>query len=254
MTNKIQISGSIVLFNEDIKELSETITCFLNIPLSKKLFLIDNSSERIFYSRYAHPDIEYHFVGKNIGFGAGHNLILDQIRELSDCHLVLNPDVSFRKQVIPNLIKALDKEEDVVLIAPGVLFPNGKHQYTCRRYPDFSELLLRYLGFPSKKVQNGEYKDRDLSKPFYPDVLHGCFLLLKTRYFVDLKGFDERYFLYMEDVDLCRKIDGIGKKKLYFPEEVICHVLKRRSSKDIKLFTIHLISAVRYYFKWKKIK
>ena len=137
MTNKIQISGSIVLFNEDIKELSETIDCFLNIPLSKKLFLIDNSSERIFYSRYAHPDIEYLFVGKNIGFGAGHNLILDKIRELSDCHLVLNPDVSFRKQVIPNLIKVLDKEEDVVLIAPGVLFPNGKHQYTCRRYPIF---------------------------------------------------------------------------------------------------------------------
>lgn len=250
MTNNIQISGSIVLFNEDIKELSETINCFLKIPLSKRLFLIDNSPKRIFYPKYDHPEVEYIFVGKNVGFGAGHNLILYKIKGLSDCHLVLNPDVSFREHVIPNLMKALNKDEEVVLIAPRVLFPNGNHQYTCRRYPDFSELLLRYIGLPSSKVQCGEYKDRDLSKPFNPDVLHGCFLLLKTAYFEALKGFDERYFLYMEDVDLCRKIDTIGKKKLYFPDEIIFHVLKRRSSRDIKLFIIHLISAVKYYFKW----
>jgi len=253
MTNKIQISGSIVLFKEEFKELSETIDCFLKIPLSKRLFLIDNSPKRIFYDKYVHPDIEYIFVGKNVGFGAGHNIILDKIKGLSDCHLVLNPDVSFKEQVIPNLMEALNKDTDVVLVAPKVLFPNGNHQYTCRRYPKFSELLFRYVGYSSTKVLNGEYRDLDLSKPFYPNILHGCFLLLKTDCFEELKGFDERYFMYMEDVDLCRKIDAMGKKKLYYPHEVIYHVLKKRSSKNMKLFTIHLISAVRYYFKWNNI-
>ena len=85
---------------------------------------------------------------------------------------------------------------------------------------------------------------------FFAEYITGCFHLYKTNDFVALNGFDERYFLYMEDVDICKKIDDLGKKKLYFPQEEIIHVLKQGSSKNIKLFIIHASSAIKYFLKW----
>jgi len=255
MVNKKIITASIVLFNNDVNELSKAIDSFLDTSISKKLFLIDNSSTDRLKNKANHPDIEYIFVGKNIGFGAGHNTVINKIKSFSKYHLILNPDVSFEPLVIQNLIKVIEKEEGLAMIAPKVFFPNGEHQYTCRRYPSLLELLVRRLGvlkqlFPSL-IEKGEYRDKDLTKPFYAAYLTGCFQLYKTQDFVNIKGFDERYFLYMEDVDICRKIDASGKKKMYYPKEEITHILKRGSSKRLQLFIRHFLSSVQYFYKWR---
>jgi GT2 family glycosyltransferase len=254
MENKLDLTASIVLFNEDLKELTKTVDCFLNTPLKKKLFLIDNTPKKKFKNIFEHNEIEYIPVGKNIGFGLGHNLIIKKIKNVSNFHLILNPDVSFKVSVIPNLISELEKDKDVSMIAPKVLFPNKQHQYSCRRYPLISELLARrftFLNYLFKSVTDkGEYRDKDLSNSFFAEYIAGCFHLYNTEDFVRLKGFDERYFLYMEDVDICRKIDGSGKKKLYFPNEEILHVLKQGSSKDLKLFLRHTSSVIKYFLKW----
>jgi len=140
------------------------------------------------------------------------------------------------------------------MIAPKVLFPDGRHQYSCRRYPTVSELLARRFTFLKsifkKQIFKGTYRDKDLNQPFFAEYITGCFHLYKTKDFVKIKGFDERYFLYMEDVDICRKIDALGKKKLYFPQEEIVHVLKQGSSKNLKLFFRHTSSAIKYFLKW----
>ena len=94
--------------------------------------------------------------------------------------------------------------------------------------------------FFKKSINNGKYEDKDLSKPFFVDYLTGCFQLYKTHDFVALEGFDDRYFLYMEDVDICRKIDKSGKKKMYYPNEEIIHVLKKESNNTIKIGTREL--------------
>ena len=99
-------------------------------------------------------------------------------------------------------------------------------------------------------VQKREYRYTDLSVPFYPEFVHGCFLLFKTEDFVAIRGFDERYFLYMEDADICRKLANVDKKILYFPEETIQHIQKKGSAKEIKLLAFHIISAYKYFRKW----
>lgn len=254
MEKTLDITASIVLYNEDLKELTNTINCFLSLSLTKKLFLIDNTPKKIYKDVFSQKEIEYVAVGKNIGFGRGHNLSIKMIKNLSKFHLILNPDVTFKLSVLPNLIAELEKSKQVSMIAPKVLFPNGKHQYSCRRYPLVSELIARRFSFlkPLFKstIFKGKYKDKNLKKSFFADYVTGCFQLYKTEDFVKLNGFDERYFLYMEDVDICRKIDLLGKKKLYFPEEEIVHVLKQGSSKDIKLFLRHTSSAFKYFLKW----
>jgi GT2 family glycosyltransferase len=254
MKEKIDISASIVLYKEDIDELSKTIQCFLDTPIKKRLFLIDNTLNKEFEDVFDQKDVEYIAVGKNIGFGAGHNIILNKIKNLSNYHLVLNPDVSFNSTVIPNLIAKLKRHEIVSMIAPKVLFTNGEHQYSCRRYPRVSELLARRFKFLkpifNSIIYKGEYKDKNLDSSFFAEYIAGCFHLYKTKDFIELKGFDDRYFLYMEDVDICKKISSLDKQKLYYPKEKITHVLKQGSSKDLNLFFRHTSSAIKYFLKW----
>jgi GT2 family glycosyltransferase len=222
--------------------------------LKKKFFLIDNRPNKQFKDVFNQKEVECIAVGKNIGFGAGHNIIIDKIKNSSKFHLILNPDVSFKKDVIANLISQLENDTTIAMIAPKVLFPNKTHQYSCRRYPSAAELLTRRFAYlkPVFKATTfkGTYRDKNLKEPFYAEYITGCFHLYKTADFVALQGFDKRYFLYMEDVDICKKIDALGKKKLYYPKEEIIHVLKQGSSKNIHLFFRHTSSAIKYFLIW----
>ncbi|TXD49691.1 glycosyltransferase family 2 protein [Polaribacter sp. IC073] len=248
MNKKFKITATIVLYKENISVLEKTIESFLQVPFSKKLFLVDNSPTDKLKNEFNHPEIIYIFVGKNIGFGKAHNSVLDKIN--SEFHLILNPDVIFTSDVIPNLIKVLNKEPEVSFITPKVLYPNKEVQYVCRKHPTCFNLINRKLKFSSREIKNNEYQNKDLEKSFYPEFIHGCFMFFKTEDFKRLKGFDCRYFLYMEDADLCRKIDDIGKKKLYYPKVDIIHQHQKGSSKRIKLFLYHLSSAFKYFLKW----
>ncbi|WP_298878404.1 glycosyltransferase family 2 protein [uncultured Polaribacter sp.] len=242
------ISASIVLFNQDIKVLQKTIDSFLKIKLEKKLFLIDNSSSNSLEKVLNSPEIEYIFVGKNIGFGKAHNLVLNQLN--SDYHLILNPDIEFKPLVLSNLIEVLNENINVSFITPKVVYPNNDYQHICRKHPSFFDLINRKLKISKNQILKNEYQNCDLEKSFYPEFIHGCFMLFKTDDFKKLKGFDERYFLYMEDADICRKIEKSGKKILYYPNETIIHHHQKGSSKSIKLFFIHLNSAFKYFLKW----
>ena len=242
------ITASIVLFNNDFEILKKTVNSFLNISVKKKLYLIDNSNSNKLEAFFKSSEIEYLFVGKNIGFGAAHNLVLNKL--CSNFHLILNPDVVFSVGVISSLITALNENPTVAFVTPKVRYPSVKPQYICRKHPTLFDLLNRKLKILNDQFLNRECRDRDLQKPFYPDFIHGCFMLFKTTDLKNLKGFDERFFLYMEDADICRRIDEIGKKKLYYPKVEIIHHHNRGSSKSIKLFIMHTSSAIKYFLKW----
>lgn len=248
MNEKFQITASIVLYREDISVLKETIACFLETPISKQLFLVDNSPTDILRNTFNYPEVVYIFVGKNRGFGAGHNLVLNQIN--SNFHLILNPDITFTSEVIIDLIKVIDTASEVSFVTPKVLYPGKEIQNVCRKHPTFFDLINRRLKVLRSGIKNNTYSEQNLEKLFYPDFIHGCFMLFKTEDLKRLKGFDERYFLYMEDADICRKIDSIEKKKLYFPNVKITHQHRRGSSKSLKLFFYHLSSAIKYFLKW----
>lgn len=242
------ITASIVLFNDDLEILEKTVNSFLNSSEKKKLYLIDNSKCNKLEAYFKHPEIEYLFVGKNIGFGAAHNLILNKIS--SNFHLILNPDVAFSSGVISDLINELQENSNVAFVTPKVLYPNIIPQYICRKHPTFFDLLNRKLKISKNQFLNREYRDRDLQKPFHPDFIHGCFMLFKTNDLKILKGFDERFFLYMEDADICRRIYKSGKKILFYPKVEIIHQHQQGSSKSFKLFILHSVSAIKYFLKW----
>lgn len=251
--DNIRLTISIVLYNEEPSLFHKTIKAVMNYPNLQKLFIVDNGP--IKNLEFEENDkIEYIHSDKNVGFGAGHNLVMSRISMESNYHLILNPDVDFDAGIFNELIEQLEKDKDLAFIAPKVLFPNGDFQNSCRRYPKFSELFFRrfplFSFFAKRIINHGVYTDKNLEEPFYVDYLTGCFHLYKTEDFIKIGGFDERYFLYMEDVDICKKVDEIGKKKMYYPKVHIYHVLKRGSSKNFKLFMRHTISMIKYFTKW----
>lgn len=249
MDAKINITSSIVLYEENAAEVKKAIESFVLSPLATKLYLIDNSPENKLQELAKHPKVTYQFVGKNVGFSAGHNLVLNQIKETSDFHLILNPDVSFESTILEELASQLQQNDNLVLVAPKAIYPSEERQYTARKFPTLLELCLRFLGFSNTYTKKMEYRNLDLQQSFSPDFVQGSFMLFKTQELLKLNGFDERFFMYMEDVDICKRIKQSGKEILYYPKESFYHSYKQGSKKNARLFFHHLKSILAYFNK-----
>ena len=242
------ITAAIVLYKENEEVLKKTVISFLNTPIEKKLFLIDNSPTNKLGRLFKHKDIEYIFMGSNIGFGNAHNFVIENLN--STHHLILNPDIEFTPLVLPQLIEEIELHNRVSFITPKVVHPNNVIQYVCRKHPTFLDLLNRKLKVSKSKIFENEYRNQDLGEPFYPDFIHGCCMLFKTEELKKLGGFDQRFFLYLEDADICRTIYESGNKILFYPKVAVIHHLQKGSSKSIHLFFRHLSSAIKYFLKW----
>jgi GT2 family glycosyltransferase len=199
--------------------------------------------------------IEYYFVGKNIGYGAGHNLAIKKAIEIeAKYHIVLNPDIRFNKLIINELIDFMEKNNNVVELMPKVIDPNGEIQYLCKLLPTPFDLIFRRF-LPSVgiiKTLNDRYilKDSGYEKTLNVPCLSGCFMFLRMETIKKMDiFFDERFFLYCEDFDLIRRMHGIGKT-IYYPPVSITHIHSRGSYKELKLLITHIKSAIKYFNKW----
>ena len=244
------ITASIVIYKENFKVLEKAIDSFLGSPLSKKLYIIDNSPSNEFKNKIQNDSVEYIYSNKNLGFGKGHNSILHKLSSENKFHLILNPDVSFHPEILEKLVLKMESNESISMIAPRVLNTNNELLYTARRYPSLFELIFRFLGIFKKFTTIGEYKNQNHKQSFSPDFVQGSFMLFKTEDLLQLKGFDNRFFMYMEDVDICKRIDQLGKIKLLYPKVEIIHTHRKGSSKELRLFFIHISSIIKYFMKW----
>jgi len=249
MGRGISISISVVIYNEDPLLLKKRLNSILDASLNLHVFLIDNSPETTTNFINFHDKLTYIFNGANLGYGKGHNLILQEIT--SDYHLVLNPDVDFNPNILTELISHLESDEQIGLVTPKVYYPDGSLQYLCRKHPSFLDLANRLLKFSKSRTMNSEYKNLDLeNETFNPEFVHGCFMLFRTQIFKNLNGFDESFFLYLEDADICKRVWESGFKIQYHPKVSIVHHHRRASKKNIFLFFTHIRSSFRYFFKW----
>jgi GT2 family glycosyltransferase len=249
------LTASIVLYNSKEDEILRVIDCFLGSSLHVRLFLIDNSETDVLKCLLVDSRIEYLYLGKNVGYGAAHNIALMKSFEISDYHVILNPDVSFDSLILETSLKYMIKHQDVGMISPAIKFPDGTTQFMCRLLPTPLDLISRrffppFLKFAIKdKMDNYLLKDLVLSEKHNIPNLPGSFMFLKNSAIEEVGGFDENYFMYLEDVDLTRRIHQ-KYKTLYFPEISVVHGLEQGSYKSLKLFKHHTRSAIYYFRKW----
>jgi N-acetylglucosaminyl-diphospho-decaprenol L-rhamnosyltransferase len=171
------------------------------------------------------------------GFGANHNAAFEYCRSAYFC--VLNPDIRISENPFPQLVEEL-RNSKVGVVAPRILDPVGNIEASARRYPT-PWFIVRKL-FDSTAGLDGR---TDQTAPS-PDWVAGMFMLFRQEVYSELTGFDERYFLYYEDVDLCRRLRKRGYDVCLLPSVSAVHHARRESRRSLRHLRWHLVSMLRF--------
>ena len=186
----------------------------------------------------------------NVGYGSGHNLSL--LNSKADFHLVLNPDITMKRDALTNALSLLAVRGDAVCITPKAVGEDGQFTSLCKRRASVRLLALRAFAATSLKekykplIDAYEYKGElgDAPMPIY--TASGAFMLVRTKEAQKVGGFDERFFLHFEDIDFSLRLHTHGQL-LYAPQVQVVHYGGNASKKHLKHL---LINAWRYFAKW----
>jgi GT2 family glycosyltransferase len=249
----MSISCSVVTYHNPPEEIAQVLHSVAATP-GITSYLVDNSNDdslaavaRQFGARYIHrPD--------NPGFGAAHNVaIADALASGSTYHLVLNPDINFTEEVISALHAYMEAHLDIGLLMPDVRYPDGSRQHLCKLLPNPFDLLVRRF-IPTLYQLSGRLDTYEMRRAGYDRImdvpaLSGCFMFLRASVLAKTGGFDDRFFMYLEDVDLSRRIGQLSRT-VFFPAVSIVHAYQKGSYKSSLLLSRHIRSAIQYFNKW----
>lgn len=249
------LTFSIVTYNNDRTVLEKAIKSLLSTNLKSRLILVDNSESDSIRGLCDDARIEYIFNNDNVGFGAGHNIAIRKCLENSKFHLIINPDIYFTEGTLEKICLFMERQPEIGVVMPKILYPDGAIQYLCKQLPTpFDLIIRRFIPGPLKFIFKKRFVKYELRDKNYGEVmdvpcLSGCFMFVRTEIFSHIGLFDERYFMYLEDVDLCKRI-GAKFRTVYYPEASVYHHYDKGSYKSCKLLYYHVMSAIRYFNKW----
>ena len=219
------------------------------------LYVVDNASPDGCGPRLAQTDfgdvrVQVICLPKNLGFGKGHNSIMDRLT--SDVHFILNPDIQLTADTLSDLADWMAAHPGVVMTRPGLTFPDGKPQQLPLRRCNVRAMVYRQLPclrFWAKYNDRYLMADKDLTKPTEIEFCTGSFSAVDTAAFKAVGGFDEGYFMYVEDADLTQKVLQKGTVWLA-PQFSAIHAWHRAPMRDAGKFKMQLVSMGRYFKKW----
>ena len=247
------LTASLVVYNSPVGFFYPAVKSYLSGTHDGVLVISDNSDNRLVDDFLKEPRLKYIYNNSNLGFGAAHNAAIFSLRPVSDFHLILNPDVVFDAEVIGRLAEVLKGNPSIGALMPKIVYPDGSLQRLCKLLPSPVDLLLRrFVPIPSVQSWiNNRYEMHGLAHRGLVEVpsLSGCFLMVRTELFIKIGGFDERFFMYLEDVDLVRRIGEVATVA-YYADVSVTHAYMKGSYRNKKLLMYHIYSAFRYFCKW----
>jgi len=248
-------TASIVVYNNSPDMVRTAIESFLSCSLNVELHVVDNSPTQCLRPFLADYPIIYHFLGCNTGYGKGHNKVIrTELR--SQYHLILNPDIIIPPSTIESLCSFMDMHTDIGIVCPKVLNEDGTVQFLNKRYPTVFDLFARRfiprVFYPLMQWRLGRYEMKDSGYDDIYDVefMTGSFMFCRIDALKAVDGFDNRYFMYLEDADLSRKVQKAGYRTVFYPYVSITHLWERSSHKNLKMTWVHIRSAIAYFNKW----
>lgn len=222
-----------------------------------RLFVVDNASPdgcgaKLAATDFDDPRVEVLCLPENLGFGKGHNAVLDRLD--SEVHFILNPDVLLTGDILNEMAAWMLGHSDAVMATPQLYFPDGRIQHLPRRKPTPWLLLARQLapkfgGIFAKADEHYTMQDEDLRTPRPIEFCTGSFAGIRTEVYRKIGGFDPAYFMYVEDADLTQKALQCGKVYL-LPQFSAIHAWHRAPMRDAGKFKMQLVSMGRYFKKW----
>lgn len=175
------------------------------------------------------------------GFAENHNAAFEFCN--TDVFCVMNPDVRLLGNPFTLLLSTLNQTQ-VGVVAPLIVNEAGLVEDSARKFPTPISLLKRYL---TKKTATDYLISGDV---VYPDWVAGMFMLFRRDIFKKIKGFDEAYFLYCEDIDLCARLRALNYKIVLNPQVSVIHQARRSSHRNLQYLKWHVTSLFRFFFRY----
>ncbi|SDY19829.1 glycosyltransferase family 2 protein [Lachnobacterium bovis] len=252
---------SIVVYKNygEVVEAIESLEKYTSGSIDKTVYIIDNtdcSTDEEFAKREEFKkqlkrfeDVQFRTNNTNQGFGKGHNMILDEID--SKYHAIVNPDILFKEDAFKEIITFMDENQKVGMVIPRLEDEKGNLQAVYRTELTIFDMFIRMFMKNKFKKRQAKHtmQDMDYTKVFDVPFGQGSFLVIRTDLYRELEGFDDRFFMYLEDADLCKRVNKVSKL-VYYPGATVIHKWEKGSHKNKKLFKIHVQSMFKYFFKW----
>jgi len=208
------------------------LSCLSSIPeKDTEVIVIDNGSKdgSIQRARADFPKVKFKLMGRNTGFAYACNRGAQEAR--GKILLFLNQDAELVKEGFFTVAKFLSENPDRVIATGKVVYPDGSTQEILRRFPGYFSFLfgrktiLTRLFPRNPGSRHYLYADIDYSNVQRIDACAGMCMFARRDIFLDLGGFDEGYFFYMEDVDLCKRTQEAGYETWYLPKVTAVHLV-----------------------------
>ncbi len=254
-----QVTISLVTYRTPPTDVTTLISSLAASSRVSRILTIDNSPTGLLRESVQRAGGEYCHVPENVGFSEGHNRAISLLLPGSRYHLIVNPDITCEPQVVDSLYDFMEQNIDVGLAMPRVVFPDGREQRLCKLIPNPIDLFMRFAlrsvdtSFLERRRDQYELRHLEMDVPREVPCLSGCFMFLRSSALRDVGLFDPRFFMYMEDVDLCRRV-GEKYKTVFYPYVSVTHAYAKGSYSSLKLFGYHLTSGIRYFNKWGWIR
>ena len=248
-----RVRASIVTYRTDRDELRSCIDA-LHAAGVTDVAVVDNSPDDTLRTFCTELNTDYCRPGRNLGYGAAHNIELR--RSLSkadvDYHLVINSDVHFPPDVIGMIVNHMDSNADIGQLIPRTVYPDGREQEVVRMLPTPLDLIFRrFLPDRMTAKRNRRYllAFRDHTKEINVPYHQGSFMFLRTEALRLVGLFDERFFMYPEDIDLTRRIHR-HFRTVFWSGATIVHAHRAASYRSLRMLRIHMVNMIRYFNKW----
>lgn len=225
--------------------------------ISHEIIVVDNMSTdgAASYVKSRFPSVLLISNLERKGYGANHNQAISIAK--GRYVALMNADLVLGKGCIRKFTEYMDSNPDVGMVSGNFIFPDGSPQYLNKRLPAIADLFIRRF-LPSSIRSKKPFSDRiakyemhDVGYDYFAEVpfLSGAFLFARKEALLEAGGFDDGYFLYFEDVDLCRKI-SLKWRTVFHPGVEIVHRWHRAAHNELKWALVFMKSAFRYFNKW----
>ena len=166
-------------------------------------------------------------------------------------HAIINPDIILEHDALKVIIDYLNQNSDVGMCIPNITDEKGNRLSVYREEVTVFDMFIRMFckGLFKKRKAKHTMQYQDYTKPFLVPFGQGSFLVIRTKLFKELNGFDDRFFMYLEDADLCKRVNQ-KSKLMYLPDAVVIHKWEQGSHTNKTLFKYHLRSMKLYFKKW----
>lgn len=246
---------SIIIVNYNTKELVKD--CLLSIHMTKRdldyeVIVVDNNStdgsQEMIKNKFV--DVKLIPVSQNVGFSRANNIGYKQ--SIGQYLLFLNSDTIIHNNALGKIVLYLEGHPTVGILGPRILSPEGRPTHSFQRYLDVKKLIFgsKYLKYILDiKRYRMNYPSYNFTAIQDVEWVSGACFAVRRDVFEKVGFWDENYFLYYEDMDLCYQISKSGYRVVYYPEAEITHLFGQSTKKS----TLHLMkiekTSIRYYFK-----